>query len=321
MPHEIAHQWFGNSISRNDWDHLWLSEGFATYFEALFYEHLNGPEALKQTMASLLPRQSASIDHSAPIVDPGLTDLMKKLNPLNYQKGAWVLHMLRGMLGDAKFFEGIRRYYALHEGGNVSTRRLPEGDGICERDETERLLSDNGCTSRGGRSIASSGDGIRPRARRRSTVQQTQSTGLFDMPLDIVFSEGSRRELRSIRISDAGADFPHSAAFQTVIPRSRPGRMGAQIPFHRKQVGADRNLQISGQNVSGRSGKISDLQTAVILISIHEYIRDHSAGIKEGTRTLSQWGNAMYPILPCCLLQQMHGGSGWEPEPPHGKSA
>ena len=55
------------------------------------------------------------------LIDPELTELMKKLNAFNYQKGAWILHMLRGILGDSTFFRGIRRYYSLYAGKNAST--------------------------------------------------------------------------------------------------------------------------------------------------------------------------------------------------------
>jgi aminopeptidase N len=121
--HEIAHQWFGDSVTEADWDHLWLSEGFATYFEALFYEHFQGPESLRQTMSAYAKELEAYPSaRSAPVIDPLQTDLNKKLNPLNYQKGAWILHMLRGMLGDERFFEGIRRYYRQYAGGNALSK-------------------------------------------------------------------------------------------------------------------------------------------------------------------------------------------------------
>ena len=212
VPHEIAHQWFGNSLSVNDWDQLWLSEGFATYFEALFYEHLNGPEALKQAMAAYF-QAIGRYDHSAPIVDPGLTDLMKKLNPLNYQKGAWVLHMLRGMLGDAKFFEGMRRYYALHEGSNVSTEDFQN---VMESVSGTKLsaffrqwLYQGGWPEY---RVVWRWDQAAGKA--EVDVQQRQSTGLFDMPLSLVFSDGSRRELQRIRVMNPEHTFRIALPFK-----------------------------------------------------------------------------------------------------------
>lgn len=122
VAHEIAHQWFGDAVTAADWHHLWLSEGFATYFGALFYEQLYG----RDTLVSIL-RQSAQRIHRSsegknrPIYDTTITNLMGLLNTNNYQKGAWVLHMLRGIMGDNRFFAGIRDYYATFRNGNART--------------------------------------------------------------------------------------------------------------------------------------------------------------------------------------------------------
>jgi hypothetical protein len=75
VAHEIAHQWWGNSVTPADWDDLWLSEGFATYFDALFYEHIEGPEALRGRLRAGAERLVA-LDARRPgaIVDPEVTD-------------------------------------------------------------------------------------------------------------------------------------------------------------------------------------------------------------------------------------------------------
>jgi aminopeptidase N len=123
--HEIAHQWFGDSISIKTWSDLWLSEGFATYFAGLFVERFDGTEAFRDYM-----RRGATAyfdyekERRAPIYDPDTEDLMKLLNGNNYQKGAWVLHMLRGLMGDDAFFRGIRAYYHEHEHKTASTEDL-----------------------------------------------------------------------------------------------------------------------------------------------------------------------------------------------------
>ncbi len=120
VPHETAHQWFGDSVTEADWDHLWLSEGFATYFEALFLAQLGGEDELKRFMSEAAEAvMSYHKDHPIPIVGPEPRDLMRKLNALNYQKGAWVLHMLRKVIGDEAFFQGIRTYYNLYAGKSV----------------------------------------------------------------------------------------------------------------------------------------------------------------------------------------------------------
>jgi aminopeptidase N len=123
--HEIAHQWFGDSVAIRTWSDLWLSEGFATYFAALFVERHDGKEAFRDYMRRAAEKY---LDYEkgrrAPIYDNETEDLMKLLNPNNYEKGAWVLHMLRGVLGDAAFFRGIRDYYLTHEDKTASTEDL-----------------------------------------------------------------------------------------------------------------------------------------------------------------------------------------------------
>jgi aminopeptidase N len=127
VAHETAHQWFGNSVTPADWPHLWLSEGFATYFGALFFEHADGPAAFRQRLdATRRGYLTANVQHLA-IVDtvaiPG-DNLLGLLNANSYQKGGLVLHMLRGLLGDEVFFAGVRRFYANHAHDTAVTADL-----------------------------------------------------------------------------------------------------------------------------------------------------------------------------------------------------
>jgi len=123
--HEIAHQWFGDSVSQREWHDLWLSEGFSTYFGNLFYERAAGREAFLEKMREDRSRYlKAQSETPRPIYDPSITDLFKLLNRQNYEKGAWVLHMLRGLMGDAAFFAAIREYYSANRNGNASTGEL-----------------------------------------------------------------------------------------------------------------------------------------------------------------------------------------------------
>jgi aminopeptidase N len=123
--HEIAHQWFGDSVSIKTWSDLWLSEGFATYFAGLFVEHEDGAEAFHEYMRRQAKAYfSYEAERRAPIYDSETEDLMKLLNGNNYQKGAWVLHMLRGILGERQFFQGIRTFYLEHEHKTASTEDL-----------------------------------------------------------------------------------------------------------------------------------------------------------------------------------------------------
>lgn len=125
IAHEIAHQWFGDSVTEATWSDLWLSEGFATYFAGLFVERYEGQEAFRDYMKRDADAYfNYEKQRRAPIFDPDTEDLNKLLNPNNYQKGAWVLHMLRSSLGDETFFRGIRAYYAAHKNSTATTEDL-----------------------------------------------------------------------------------------------------------------------------------------------------------------------------------------------------
>ena len=112
--HEIAHQWFGNSVTETTWDDAWLSEGFATFFTLLFIENEYGKEEYtkgiakaKKTVLDLLVKMP---DFS--IVSPRTAEKELVITGITYQKGAWVLHMLRDLIGEVNFKKGIQSYYA-----------------------------------------------------------------------------------------------------------------------------------------------------------------------------------------------------------------
>jgi aminopeptidase N len=128
IAHETAHQWFGNSATAREWPHLWLSEGFATYWAALWTRHARGDSAFRAAMADI--RDAILRDTNAvttrPVIDTAETELMRLLNANSYQKGGFVLHMLREDLGDSAFFQGVRDYYNRHKHATAVTSDLQD---------------------------------------------------------------------------------------------------------------------------------------------------------------------------------------------------
>ncbi len=127
IAHETAHQWFGDALTVREWPHIWLSEGFATYFAALWTEHAHGDSAFQADRVAMLARVLKSpITVEKPVIDESLDDLEKVLNSNVYQKAGFALHMLRIEIGDSAFFGGVRAYYAAHRHGNVVTSDLQQ---------------------------------------------------------------------------------------------------------------------------------------------------------------------------------------------------
>lgn len=129
VAHETVHQWFGDAVTEMDWNHLWLSEGFATYFAAVFFEFRGGAEGrggteLSRRMKATRPAVVGFFERTGQAIydpGPGPGEYEELLNPNNYPKGAWVLHMLRREIGDEAFFETIRDFYATLRDGNAWT--------------------------------------------------------------------------------------------------------------------------------------------------------------------------------------------------------
>jgi aminopeptidase N len=131
LAHEIAHQWFGDAATETDWEHVWLSEGFATYMTLLYMEHKYGVDTLKAELKDDRKKVIAfERKRNTPVVDTTAKgEYTQLLNANSYQKGSWVLHMLRRQVGDSSFWKGIRTYFATYGGRNANTtdfRRIME---------------------------------------------------------------------------------------------------------------------------------------------------------------------------------------------------
>jgi aminopeptidase N len=120
IAHEIVHQWFGNSASELDWPHLWLSEGFATYLTDLYIEDHKGKGAF---LSQMRKQRDAVIrfntKNKLPLKDTISTNTQDMLNTNAYQKGAWVLHMLREQVGKEVFWKAIASYYDTYKFSNA----------------------------------------------------------------------------------------------------------------------------------------------------------------------------------------------------------
>jgi aminopeptidase N len=121
VAHELVHQWFGDYVTCKDWSHVWLNEGFATYYEDLYDGHKNGRDSmlygLYRTAGGILSDRSTH----KPIVHKSYTSPWEQFDYRTYSKGGWVLHMLRSELGDELFRKCVKIYLERHALSSVVT--------------------------------------------------------------------------------------------------------------------------------------------------------------------------------------------------------
>ncbi|HEY3177225.1 MAG TPA: M1 family aminopeptidase [Candidatus Polarisedimenticolia bacterium] len=177
IAHEMAHQWWGDSVTLADWSETWLNEGFASYSEALWYEHLYGAPGLRTYMAGFDSRPFCGTLHGT------VCDLF---GSTIYDKGAWVLHMLRHVVGDPLFFQGMRDWAADHQYGNGTTpdfrATMEAASGLFLGDFFDRWVYQIGEPSyRWGWTAAPTSAGWVTHVR----IEQIQSEAPFMMPIDL----------------------------------------------------------------------------------------------------------------------------------------
>jgi len=118
VAHELGHQWWGDWVTPTDWRDIWLNEGFASYCEALWQEHLHGAQGLRTTMENFTGEYFLEADRLGSF---SLYDPTYLWGATVYEKGAWVLHMLRFLLGDSFFFTALHTYGERFGGKNATT--------------------------------------------------------------------------------------------------------------------------------------------------------------------------------------------------------
>jgi len=201
IAHEEAHQWFGNSVTENDWHHVWLSEGFATYFANLYLENAYGRDRLVEEQQE--DREQVIgfyLENQSPIIDTSIVDINKVLSKNTYQKAGWVLHMLRHEVGDDVFWKGIRHYYGTYRNRNALTEDFQK---IMEDVSAKDLdLFFNQWLYRPGHPKIVAKWRYDPKAKSVVIdIQQTQKDYIFQFPLDVelVQKDGSK-ELKTLQV-------------------------------------------------------------------------------------------------------------------------
>ncbi len=212
IAHEIAHQWFGNSVTEKDWDDVWLSEGFATYFTLLVAEHYEGRDAFVAGLKRSR-EQVYSLEKQLPgaaVLHNNLADMKKVLNRIIYQKGGWTLHMLRNLIGTDTFRAGIREYYQRYRNGSATTddfRRVME-----ERSGKDLSWFFQQWLARAGSPVIEGNWWYEPATRRVVLeLRQTQPGDAYRLPLELSLVNGEAAKLEKIEFTQKQQRFDFAA--------------------------------------------------------------------------------------------------------------
>lgn len=202
LTHEIAHQWFGDAVTEKNWPHIWLSEGFATYMTHFYLEKKYGTDTLLKRLRQDRQQVIAfSKRKTSPVVDTAVTsNFMQLLNANSYQKGGWVLHMLRRKLGDAVFMKGIRNYYAQYAGKNANTEDFRKEMEAASGQQLEAFFRQWLYTP--GQPVIH-GDWKFDQQKKTITIiiEQNQPQ-LFDFPIDVAIESNGKTIVRTIAVKN-----------------------------------------------------------------------------------------------------------------------
>ena len=121
--HEFAHQWWGNMVTCRDWNHFWLNEGIATFIAAAYLEHRFGHELYRREIETYRANYEKvrAAGKDKPLVFPDWLNPTREDRILVYDKGAYVLHLLREEMGEDNFWKGLRNFTRRHFGKSVVT--------------------------------------------------------------------------------------------------------------------------------------------------------------------------------------------------------
>lgn len=200
--HETAHQWFGDLLTCRDWSHLWLNEGFASYYTVLYEAEKNGADAMKLALWREAERVFQAKD-TRPTVWRDYGDPMQQFDTRVYPKGAWILHMLRSQLGPELYRKAISLYLERHRFGIVGTDDLhdvvEEVSGLSFDQFFDQWLYHGGWPDL---NISYTWDAGAKMAKLtvKQTHKVTEQVRLFRVPLPVAFTLKGEKEPRLVKL-------------------------------------------------------------------------------------------------------------------------
>ena len=236
VAHEMAHQWFGDLVTCKDWSHIWLNEGFATFYALLYDEHKNGTDSMLYGLYSTARSIFAMTNDAKPIVSRKFDNPDAMFNYLPYQKGCFVLRMLRSQLGPDLYRRCIRTYLERHKFGNVVTEDLARVVEELSGRSYDQFF-DQWVYHAHYPEIEAGYSWDEKNKMAKISIRQTQKTGddvlLFNFPLAIAFKTSGGTVEQTVTVKDKTQDFYFALDSAPRIVRLDPHlALLAKIDFH-----------------------------------------------------------------------------------------
>jgi aminopeptidase N len=225
--HELAHQWWGDLLTCKDWSHIWLNEGFATYFELLWREYKEGKDAFQSGVSGTFQGGLAADagQNKRPIVWRGYPSPNAVFGAHAYPKGGSVLHMLRGVMGDDLFWKGLNLYATRHAFQPVETDQLR----LAMQDASGRDLTwffNQWLYKAGYPAFQVRSEWNEQAQQVKVTVKQTQQTSdlvpIFRMPVDIYVTTAEGRQKQRVWVERASHEFTFPATSRPLMVNFDP---------------------------------------------------------------------------------------------------
>jgi len=239
ISHELAHQWFGDLVTCNDWGNVWLNEGFATFFEMLWSEsHYPKEQADYDRWTAVQEWLGDSGLFAKPVVRHDFDD-SSEFDDNAYGKGGLVLYMLRRQMGEDAFYRGLRHYLEVYRGRNVVTADLIKSIEEANHIDVQQFFDewiygagapkfDVGYTYDDGKHQIA------------LTVKQTQKAegrvGIFHVPLDVEITTASGSKAHRIPVSKEAETFPlPSDSAPLMVLFDKGGQILKSVEFHKEK--------------------------------------------------------------------------------------
>lgn len=222
ISHELGHQWFGDMVTTKDWANIWLNEGFATFIETMWTEvHFGKDQADYDRWQAARSWFRQTNLYEKPIVRRDFDD-SSEFDQNAYDKGGWVLYMLRHQLGEEAFYTGLKHYLEVNRGKNVVTADLTKAIEEATHHNVDQFF-DQWVYGAGAPKfvITSSYDAEKKQV--ALTVKQTQKVeghvGLFRVPVDVEITDATGSKLYPVTVSKASETFtfPSDLAPQMIL--------------------------------------------------------------------------------------------------------